>query len=81
MRYMARESSVKAAISGEPQTMTASGSEEAHLPTARLAHGFRDSGIGCEVVTTVPTQTAVLRRDHLVAGSRDHGPKHPGRSS
>jgi predicted metal-binding membrane protein len=34
--------------------------------TARIAERLRDSGIGCEVVSLVPAQTAVLRRDRVV---------------
>jgi predicted metal-binding membrane protein len=39
--------------------------EERHQITVRIAQKLRDAGLGCEVVNTVPTDTAALRRDRI----------------
>jgi predicted metal-binding membrane protein len=36
------------------------------LLMARIAQKLRNAGLGCEIVTFVPTETAVLRRDRIV---------------
>lgn len=84
MSYMARESNVKAAMSGKPQMVTASwrtiddrrgGLSVNSSCRARTC----DTGIGREIVIPLATQMAALCRDYLLAGSGDHAPRHPGR--
>jgi predicted metal-binding membrane protein len=41
-------------------------SQDNHQPTVRVAQKLRNAGLGCEIVTFVPTETAVLRRDRIV---------------
>ena len=40
-------------------------SQDNHQPTVRVAQKLRNAGLGCEIVTFVPTETAVLRRDRI----------------
>lgn len=40
--------------------------KDANPLTAAIAQRLRDAGIGCEIVSLVPTQAAVLRRDRIV---------------
>jgi predicted metal-binding membrane protein len=40
--------------------------EDTDRVAARIAQKLRDSGLGAEIVSFVPTQTAVLRRDRVV---------------
>ena len=39
---------------------------ERHQIAARIAQKFRDAGPGCEIVSLVPTDAAVLRRDRVI---------------
>jgi predicted metal-binding membrane protein len=41
-------------------------SQDNDQPTVRVAQKLRNAGLGCEIVTFVPTETAVLRRDRIV---------------
>jgi predicted metal-binding membrane protein len=41
-------------------------SQDNHQPTVHVAQKLRNAGLGCEIVTFVPTETAVLRRDRIV---------------
>src|SRR5215471_3239993 len=40
--------------------------EGSHLMAARIAQKLRDAGLGCEIVSFMPADTAVLRRDRVV---------------
>jgi predicted metal-binding membrane protein len=40
--------------------------EDDHQIATGIAQKFRDAGFGCEIVTLVPTEPAVLRRDRIV---------------
>ena len=41
-------------------------SQDNHQLTVRVAQKLRNTGLGCEIVNFVPTETAVLRRDRIV---------------